>query len=74
MAIAVGGLFGLTVLGAIIALVLGHGTGLWLIAMLIEIGFGLLFVFLGLMGEQVRLISERTRSTPLVIEKLRVNF
>ena len=74
VAIAVGGLFGLTVLGAIIALVLGHGTGLWLIAMLIEIGFGLLFVFLGLMGEQVRLISERTRSTPLVIEKLRVNF
>lgn len=74
VAIAVGGLTGLTVLGAIAALVLGHGTGLWMIALLIEVGFGLLFVFLGLMGEQVRLISERTRSTPLVIEKLRVNF
>ncbi|WP_339914164.1 glycosyltransferase family 2 protein [uncultured Brevundimonas sp.] len=74
VAVAVGGLSALTVLGAIVALILGSGTGLWMIALLVEVGFGLLFVFLGLLGEQVRLISERTRSTPLVIEKLRVNF
>ena len=34
----------------------------------------LVFLFLGLIGEQVRLISEMVRNTPLVIEKERVNF
>ena len=31
-------------------------------------------LFAGLIGDQVRLIAERTRGTPLVIEKERVNF
>ena len=39
-----------------------------------ELAFGGLFFFLGLIGEQVRLISERTRNGPLVIERERVNF
>jgi dolichol-phosphate mannosyltransferase len=34
----------------------------------------LLFLFLGLIGVQIRQISERTRGTPLVIEKERLNF
>ena len=36
--------------------------------------FGVLMLFLGLMGEQIRLISERTRSVPLVLEAERLNF
>ena len=46
----------------------------WLIALLIELCAGLTFIFLGLMGEQIRLIAERGRNTPLVVEKARVNF
>lgn len=36
--------------------------------------FAILFLFLGLIGEQVRIISERTRHVPLVLERERVNF
>jgi glycosyltransferase involved in cell wall biosynthesis len=39
-----------------------------------EGAFSLVFFFLGLMGEQIRLISDIVRNTPLVIEKERVNF
>ena len=35
---------------------------------------GVLFLFLGMLGDQVRLIAERTRGTPLVFERERVNF
>jgi dolichol-phosphate mannosyltransferase len=31
-------------------------------------------VFFGLVGVQIRAISDRTRGTPLVIERERVNF
>ena len=34
----------------------------------------LLFGFLGLLGDNVRIVSERTRRTPLVIERERINF
>jgi hypothetical protein len=37
-------------------------------------GFGFTFLFLGVLGEQVRLIAERSRNVALVIEKERVNF
>jgi glycosyltransferase involved in cell wall biosynthesis len=54
---------------------LAGGNGLpWLIAAAIEIQLALLFAFLGIMGDQVRLISERTRETPLVFERERINF
>ena len=33
-----------------------------------------LFVFIGIVGDQIRLISERSRDTRLVIERERVNF
>lgn len=46
----------------------------WAFACAIELQFALLFIFLGLMGDQVRLISERTRQTPLVFERERLNF
>jgi glycosyltransferase involved in cell wall biosynthesis len=36
--------------------------------------FATICLFLGLIGEQVRMISEMSRNTPLVVEKERVNF
>jgi glycosyltransferase involved in cell wall biosynthesis len=68
------GMAGLTVVGLLWAWIAGAGVGLWLIALLIELCAGTTFIFLGLMGEQIRLIAERGRNTPLVIEKARVNF
>jgi glycosyltransferase involved in cell wall biosynthesis len=47
-------------------------TFVWLI--LAEVAFALVFLFLGLIGEQVRIISAMVRNTPLVVEKERVNF
>jgi len=67
-------LAGLTTLLAVGQALLGWSSGGTWIAALIELGFGLVFLFLGLIGEQVRLISEMARNTPLVTEKERVNF
>lgn len=52
------------------------GGSIWtfLIAAAVELQLALLFIFLGLLGDQVRLVSERTRQTPLVFERDRVNF
>lgn len=36
--------------------------------------FAIVMLFLGLIGEQVRMISERTRRVPLVLESERINF
>ncbi|AQR75357.1 glycosyltransferase family 2 protein [Sphingomonas sp. LM7] len=36
--------------------------------------FAVLLLFLGLIGEQVRMLAERTRNVPLVIEAERINF
>ncbi len=36
--------------------------------------FAILLLFLGLIGEQVRLLAERMRNVPLVIEEERINF
>jgi dolichol-phosphate mannosyltransferase len=63
-----------TLVGAIYSMVVGANPRMWLFATLLELQFALLFLFLGLLGVQVRLISDRTRGTPLVIEKERVNF
>lgn len=59
---------------ALIVGIFGGSVANWLWLALFEFHFGLLFIFLGVMGDQVRLISERTRQTPLVIERERVNF
>lgn len=68
------GMAGMTVIGLLWAWITGAGVGLWLIALLIELCAVMTFIFLGLMGEQIRLIAERGRNTPLVVEKARVNF
>jgi glycosyltransferase involved in cell wall biosynthesis len=36
--------------------------------------FAIMMLFLGLIGDQVRLLAERTRNLPLVIEEERLNF
>jgi len=63
-----------TLAGAVYSIVVGANPRMWMFATLLELQFGLLFLFLGLLGVQVRLISDRTRGTPLVIERERVNF
>ncbi len=47
---------------------------IWAVFAALEFQLGLVFIFMGLIGDQVRLISERTRGVPLVTEKERVNF
>ena len=69
------GLFAL-VLGLVgIAAMIGHYTAwpffLWAI---IQANVGIVLIFIGLLGDQIRLISERTRGTPLVVEKERINL
>jgi glycosyltransferase involved in cell wall biosynthesis len=65
------GLFGVV---ALAALQLGGPAGLLGLAALVQLNFGLLFLFLGLFGDQLRLISERQRGFPLVVERERLNF
>lgn len=60
--------------GAIFAAFTGRSVQLWLFAAMLEAQFGLTFLFFGLLGTQVALISERTRNQPLVLERERVNF
>jgi len=74
----------LGVLGAVVAIFMLVGGGVafatgrpiagWLIGSVLQFQFALIFGFLGLMGDHIRLISERTRQTPLVLERERVNF
>lgn len=64
----------LSFVGAIWSAATDHSPLMWLFAMLLELQLGLLFLFLGLLGVQIRAISDRTRGTPLVIERERVNF
>ena len=71
------GFFGIAVLlllGAAVTAIVGTGAWLWLI-LGVQFGlFALAFLFLGLIGEQVRIITERTRTVPLVVELERINF
>jgi glycosyltransferase involved in cell wall biosynthesis len=60
--------------GALFAAFFGRSVQLWLLAAALEAQFCLLFGFLGLIGVQIKLISERTRNQPLVLERERVNF
>lgn len=65
---------GLTFLAAVVAAALGRSPWLLLGWTAAQAAFGVICLFLGLMGEQIRLISEISRNTPLVVEKERVNF
>lgn len=64
----------LMLLGGLIAFFGGRPIAGWLIASVVQFQFALLFGFLGLLGDNVRIVSERTRRTPLVIERERINF
>jgi glycosyltransferase involved in cell wall biosynthesis len=46
----------------------------WLIIATQVVLFSINFLFMGLLGEQVRMIGERSRGVPLVIEQERINF
>jgi hypothetical protein len=61
-------------IGGISAYFLGKPIAGWFIASVVQAEFALLFGFIGLLGDNVRIISERTRGTPLVLERERVNF
>lgn len=72
---AVGGLVALIMLPiSLIAAVMGIAGIGWFITIAVQLQLAALFLFLGLIGDQIRLISERTRQTPLVIERERINF
>lgn len=64
----------ISLIGAAVAAVVGRSWQLWLFAAVLEGQFALFFLFLGLLGVQVALISERTRNQPMVIERERINF
>lgn len=74
VAFGFGVLTAVCLLGAILSPLWEGSIQLWLFAAMLEGQFTLLFLFLGLLGVQVRLISERTRNQPLVLEEERVNF
>lgn len=65
---------GLCLVGAIANLVLGKAVWGWFVAFAAQSQIALLFVFLGMIGDQLRMVSERTRDAPLVFEQERVNF
>jgi uncharacterized protein with PQ loop repeat len=64
----------LMVIGGTIAFFTGRPIAAWFIASVVQAEFALLFGFLGILGDNVRIISERTRKTPLVLERERINF
>jgi glycosyltransferase involved in cell wall biosynthesis len=73
------GMFGalmtlLMLLGGVIAFFLGKPIAGWFIAAVVQAELAMMFGILGLLGDHVRIISERTRRTPLVLERERVNF
>jgi polyisoprenyl-phosphate glycosyltransferase len=74
VAFLVGLLTLISLAGATVAAFTGRSVQLWLFAAMLEGQFALLFLFLGLIGVQIRHVSDRTRNTPLVIERERVNF
>lgn len=60
--------------GGVFAFFLGRPIAGWFIAAVVQFELALLFGFLGLLGDNLRIVSERTRRTPLVIERERINF
>ena len=69
-----GALFSISALALLVAAIRGTPMTGWAISAIVELNFAFVFLFLALIGDQVRLISERTRGTPLVVERERVNF
>ncbi len=65
---------GLLLLWLLVAAVTGRGLWAPLALVLGCLAFSIVLLFLGLMGEQIRLIAEMARGVPLVVEQERVNF
>jgi hypothetical protein len=65
---------GLCLIGLLISLLRGGSAWGWFAAFGVQAQLALLFLFLGLIGDQLRMVSERTREVPLVFERERVNF
>lgn len=74
LALGAGAAAVLLVAAGTIALAIGGPAGVPLALALAFAMFATLLLFLGLIGDQVRLIAERTRNVPLVIEEARINF
>jgi hypothetical protein len=74
LSVWMGGLALLLLLGAMVALVVAGPV--WpLLALGVGFAmFAVLLLFQGLTGEQVRMLAERSRNVPLVIEEERINF
>ena len=64
----------LALLAAPVAMLLGWPGWPWLLIAFAEAQVAVLLFFLGLIGDQLRHVSERTRGFPLVVEAERVNF
>ena len=65
----------LLAIGLAVTALLGRES--WPLFLVLTVQFGLftvLLLFLGLVGDQLRLVAERARGTPLVIEEERINF
>jgi hypothetical protein len=61
--------------GLLVAAVLGSPSWPLILILAVQLGsFTVLLLFMGVLGDQLRLISERTRNAPLVIEEERINF
>lgn len=63
----------LAVVTAVRFIVLGYSPLLLALSVMFAL-FAIVLLFLGMIGDQVRLIAERLRNVPLVIEEERVNF
>jgi len=74
IALALGILTGITLIAGMISIMLGRTAWAYGVAAAFELVFSLVFLFLGLIGEQVRFIAQIVRNTPLVVEKERINF
>jgi glycosyltransferase involved in cell wall biosynthesis len=64
----------LTFLWAVAAALIGYSPWVAFGLALAQVAFAIICFFLGLIGEQVRVISDVVRNTPLVVERERVNF
>jgi glycosyltransferase involved in cell wall biosynthesis len=65
---------GATLAAGFVMLLVGRGSWAPFLLALAAAGFGVILLFLGLIGEQVSVIAKTVRDTPLVVEKERINF